>query len=142
MRIASVLLAAALVSGCGGQSGAGDTAATATTGVGKVDGRLLATGGDGRDWAMTGFNYSEQRFSPLTQINAGNVGQLGLAWYADMPDARGQEATPIVIDGKLFVTGPWSKGFAFDAVTGQKMWGFDSGVAKEKGVQGCCDWSL
>lgn len=137
MRIASVLLAAALVSGCGGQNGTGESAAT--TGVGKVDGRLLATGGDGRDWAMTGFNYSEQRFSPLTQINAGNVGQLGLAWYADMPDARGQEATPIVIDGKLFVTGPWSKVFAFDAVTGQKLWEFDPGVAKEKGVHACCD---
>lgn len=109
------------------------------TGVGKVDAALLTTGGDGSDWAMTGFNYQEQRFSPLTQVNAGNVSKLGLAWFADMPDARGQEATPIVIDGKLFVTGPWSKVYAFDAATGQKLWDFDPKVDPQKGVQACCD---
>lgn len=108
-------------------------------GVGKVDGALLASGGDGRDWAMTGFNYSEARFSPLTQVNAGNVKQLGLAWFADMPDARGQEATPVVVDGKLFVTGPWSKVFAFDAATGKPLWQYDPKVDREKGVQACCD---
>ena len=124
MRFEYALIAALALTSCNSNSGGNDTAAadrSATTGVGKV-----AAGG-------------EQRFSPLTQINAGNVAQLGLAWYADMPDARGQEATPIVIDGKLFVTGPWSKVFAYDAGTGQKLWEFDPGVNKEKGVQACCD---
>ena len=100
MRFGYALIAALALTSCNSNSGGNDTAAadrSATTGVGKVDAALLTTGGDGRDWAMTGFNYAEQRFSPLTQINAENVGQLGLAWYADMPDARGQEATPIVI---------------------------------------------
>lgn len=143
MRTAlALLMAATMLAGCGEKtprSAEASATGSAATGVGKVDGALLASGGDGRDWAMTGFNYSEDRFSPLTQINAGNVNKLGLAWFADMPDARGQEATPIVIDGKLFVTGPWSKVFAFDAATGAKLWEYDPGVSKEKGAQACCD---
>ncbi|MEL7232580.1 MAG: hypothetical protein AAGJ85_08740, partial [Pseudomonadota bacterium] len=47
--------------------------------------------------------YSEQRFSPLDQINAETVGDLGLEWFADMDTARGQEATPLVMDGKLYL---------------------------------------
>ena len=131
MRAWAALAALVALWGCGH--------ATPRNAVSKVDAALLAPGGDGRDWAAAGFNYLEQRFSPLTQVNAGNVGQLGLAWYADMPDARGQEATPIAIDGKLFVTGPWSKVFAFDAATGQPLWSFDPKVDKAKGAQACCD---
>jgi quinohemoprotein ethanol dehydrogenase len=139
-RCVGPLLAMTILAGCGsGQREAGAPAAAATSGVGKVDAALLTTGGDGSDWAMTGFNYQEQRFSPLKQVNAGNVGQLGLAWYADMPDARGQEATPVVVDGKLFVTGPWSKVFAYDAATGAKLWEYDPKVDPQKGVQACCD---
>jgi quinohemoprotein ethanol dehydrogenase len=55
-----------------------------------IDGDYLKTGGDGSNWAMTGFSYYEQRHSPLTQINDGNVKDLGIAWFADLPDARGQ----------------------------------------------------
>ena len=133
MRKAGVLLAAAMLAGCGG--GEEEQARV----LGRVDAALLTSGGTGADWPMTGYNYSEQRFSPLTQVNAGNVSKLGLAWFADMPDARGQEATPVVVDGRLYVTGPWSKVFAYDAASGQKLWEFDPGVAKEKGVQACCD---
>lgn len=142
MRIVVALLAAAALVSCKANSGENASTAvdrSATTGIGRVDAALLTTGGDGRDWAMTGYNYNEQRFSPLTQINAGNVNQLGLAWYADMPDARGQEATPVVVDGKMFVTGPWSKVFAFDAATGKKLWEFNPKVDPQKGVQACCD---
>jgi quinohemoprotein ethanol dehydrogenase len=140
MRIDGALLVVAtgLLGACS-VNGGDKAAKPVAEGVGKVDGALLTTGGTGRDWAMTGFNYQEQRFSPLTQINDANVSKLGLAWFADMPDARGQEATPIVIDGKLFVTGPWSKVFAYNAATGQKLWEYDPGVNREKGVQACCD---
>lgn len=140
MHKALILLTAALLlTACGRSEDRPAARGSATSGVGKVDGALLATGGDGRDWAMTGFNYSEARYSPLTQVNAGNVGKLGLAWFADMPDARGQEATPVVIDGKMFVTGPWSKVFAFDAVSGKQLWQYDPKVDRQKGAQACCD---
>ena len=131
-----MVLAAMLLAGCGGKRG--EPSADAT-GAARVDAALLTTGGSGDDWAMTGFNYSEQRFSPLTDINAGNVSKLGVAWFADLPDARGQEATPVVVDGQMFITGPWSKVFAYDATTGKTLWEFDPGVDKQKGVQACCD---
>jgi quinohemoprotein ethanol dehydrogenase len=105
----------------------------------KINGDYLKTGGDGSNWAMTGFNYNEQRHSPLTQINDSNVQDLGVAWFADLPDARGQEATPVVVDGKMFISTAWSKVFSYDAKTGKPLWSFDPEVDKARGVKACCD---
>lgn len=105
----------------------------------KVDGEYLKTGGNGSDWAMTGFSYNEARFSPLKNINDTNAKDLGIAWFADLPDARGQEATPVVVDGKMFVSTAWSKVFAYDAKTGKPLWNFDPAVDKSRGVKACCD---
>ena len=41
------------------------------------------------DWSNIGFDAKEQRYSPLEQINSGNVDELGIAWFKDLPDARG-----------------------------------------------------
>lgn len=112
---------------------------TDVPGFAAIDGEYLKTGGDGSNWAMTGFSYNEQRHSPLTQINADNVKDLGIAWFADLPDARGQEATPVVVDGKMFVSTAWSKVLAFDAKTGKPLWSFDPEVDKARGVKACCD---
>lgn len=105
----------------------------------EINGDYLKTGGDGSNWAMTGFNYNEQRHSPLTLINTKNVKELGIAWFADLPDARGQEATPVVVDGKIFISTAWSKVFAYDAKTGKPLWNFDPEVDKARGIKACCD---
>ena len=57
-------------------------------------------------WPSDGRDYTAQRYSPLTQIDAGNVKQLGLAWYDDLGTYRGVEATPIYADGVLTHTTP------------------------------------
>jgi len=100
---------------------------------------LLKTGGNGDDWAAIGYGYDERRFSPLTDIDDSNVGTLGIAWYADLEDARGQEATPVVVDGTLYVSHAWSKVSAWDAATGRKLWSYDPEVAGETAVNACCD---
>ena len=51
--------------------------------------------------------------------------QLGLAWYADLDTNRGQEATPLVIDGVMYVSTAWSIVKAFDAQTGRLLWSYD-----------------
>lgn len=126
MRKFGIALAAALTLSACSESG--------------VDGEaLLNAGDDGANWITYGRTYDEQRFSPLDQINTANVDELGLAWFADMDTARGQEATPLVIDGKLYLTTAWSKVKAYDGVTGALLWEYDPEVPGETAVKACCD---
>jgi quinohemoprotein ethanol dehydrogenase len=69
------------------------------------------------NWVTYGKNYAEDRFSSLTQINKETIGRLGLSWSLNLGTTRGIEATPLVMDGIMFLTGPWSKVFAVDART-------------------------
>jgi quinohemoprotein ethanol dehydrogenase len=94
---------------------------------------------DSSNWLSYGRTYSEQRYSPLTKISDSNAKQLGLAWYADLDTDRGQEATPLVIDGVLYVSTAWSMVKAYDAKTGKMLWSYDPEVPRELGVNGCCD---
>jgi quinohemoprotein ethanol dehydrogenase len=91
------------------------------------------------NWMSYGRTYSEQRFSPLKQINDQDVGQLALAWYADVDTHRGQEATPIVVDGVLYFTTAWSKVFAVKAASGERLWSYDPKVPPEWAINACCD---
>ena len=94
--------------------------------------RLLNADNEPGNWMSHGRTYSEQDFSPLTQINADNVKDLGLAWYFDLDTKRGQESTPLVIDGVMYVTTAWSKVKALDAATGKLIWGFDPQVPGDR----------
>ena len=91
------------------------------------------------NWMTHGRTYSEQRFSPLSQITDKNAGQLGLAWSYDLDTHRGQESTPIVVDGVMYFTSAWSKVFAVNAATGKLLWSYDPKVPPEWGVNACCD---
>ncbi len=101
--------------------------------------RLNGADADQSEWMSTGRTYSEQRFSPLTQVNASTVGKLGLAWHYQFDTDRGQEATPLMVDGVLYTTTAWSKVFAFDAKTGKLLWSFDPKVDPQRGFSACCD---
>jgi quinohemoprotein ethanol dehydrogenase len=101
--------------------------------------RITAADQDPANWMTYGRTYGEQRFSPLARITADNAKQLGLAWYADLDTNRGQEATPLVIDGVLYVSTAWSMVKAFDAKTGALLWSYDPAVSRALGVRGCCD---
>ncbi|MEI9964747.1 MAG: PQQ-binding-like beta-propeller repeat protein [Caulobacteraceae bacterium] len=115
-------------------------AATTVSGPADVDGtRILNADNEPGAWMTYGRTYSEQRFSPLNQINTANAGQLGLAWYYDLDTARGQEATPIVVDGVMYVSTAWSKVKALDARTGALIWAYDPQVSGEWGPKACCD---
>ncbi len=101
--------------------------------------RMLHADQEPGNWMSIGRTYNEQRFSPLKTINDRNVGQLGLAWYMDLDVKRGQEATPIVVDGVMYFSTEWSKVFAVNAATGEKLWSYDPKVPPEWGVNACCD---
>ena len=101
--------------------------------------RMLAADREPGQWMGPGRTYDEQRFSPLDQIDDGNVAGLGLAWYADLPVDRGVEATPLMIDGVLYNIEPWNVTTAYDAKTGRELWRFDPQVDRDFGRIACCD---
>jgi len=124
-----------LVAGCGKHSSTTEY----PVGAAAVDEKRLIANDEPGSWLSVGRGYQEQRFSPLDQINDKNVGDLGLAWYADIDTERGQESTPIVVDGMMYLTTAWSMVKAFDIRTGGKLWEYDPGVAKNKAADACCD---
>jgi PQQ-dependent dehydrogenase (methanol/ethanol family) len=132
-------LATIMLSACGQKA---SESATQAPDPAKVDSARLLAANDAANagqWLSHGRDYSEQRHSPLTKINTDNVAQLGLAWFADFDTRRGQESTPIVVDGVIYVTTAWSKVFAFDAKTGKQLWKYDPKVPGEWAVYACCD---
>src|SRR6202163_1063942 len=93
------------------------------------DGVLKNAGKSGDDWLTYGFTQGETRFSPLNQINTGNVSRLGLAWSFDTGmGGGGQEATPLEWNGAIYGITNWSIVFAVDARTGKEKWRWDPEV--------------
>ena len=101
--------------------------------------RLVAADAEPGQWMSHGRTYDEQRFSPLDEITKDNVRELGLAWFADLDTNRGQEATPLVVDGVLYVSTAWSKVKAYNAATGEQLWAYDPVVPGGWAVNACCD---
>ncbi len=119
-----------------------DAAKAAATVVGKANvsaERLANADSEPGSWMSHGRTYAEDRFSPLDQIKTANVSQLGLAWFADLDTQRGQEATPIMVDGVIYTSTAWSKVKAYDARTGKSLWAFDPQVPGQSAVNACCD---
>jgi PQQ-dependent dehydrogenase (methanol/ethanol family) len=132
---AGIVAAAMLGLGaCQGDAARSDKVATVVTGE-----TILAADKTPEVWLSHGRTYDEQRYSPLSKINEETVGQMGLAWSFDLDTNRGQEATPLMIDGVLYLTSAWSKVFALDARTGKQLWTFDPKVPGETGFKACCD---
>ena len=100
--------------------------------------RLLQADSERGQWLSYGRTYNEQRFSPLDQINADNVSTLGLDWFVDLPTNQNIETTPLMIDGILYVTLPWSQVMALDARTGERLWFYDPEVPGEWNINVCC----
>ncbi len=131
--ITSVLIATSLLSACSKEAG--------EAAIQKEDfaTRLLKAETASDVWLSHGRTYSEQRFSPLKQITTDNIDQLGLAWGFDLGVSRGIEATPIVADGRIYVTATWNIVYALDAKTGEQLWRFDPQVDRSKSADLCCD---
>lgn len=93
------------------------------------------------EWRLHGLDNAETRFSGLEQITPANVGQLGVAWFADFDarSLRGVEGTPLVVDGVMYASGPWSKIIALNARTGKRLWSYDPEIDGAIARRACCD---
>src|SRR5579862_3578175 len=93
------------------------------------------------EWPVYGHDPGGQRFSPLTAIHRQNVQSLKIAWTFRTGDAyepkygrpTAFEATPLYIDGRLFVGTPLGRVLALDPVTGKPIWAYDSKVPRDRG---------
>ncbi|KGH28339.1 alcohol dehydrogenase [Comamonas testosteroni] len=132
-----------LLAACLGSAAAlaqAEPAAQAAAAVQRVDGAFIrANAAKTPDWPTTGVDYAETRYSRLDQINAANVKDLGLAWSYNLESTRGVEATPVVVDGIMYVSASWSVVHAIDTRTGQRIWTYDPQVDRSTGFKGCCD---
>ncbi len=98
-----------------------------------VDDTALSDLEQGSNWLAYGRNFSEQRYSPLSQINKGSVARLGLEWVMPLPKDRSLLGTPIVVDGVMYFAGSWSVTRAVNAKTGELLWEYDPESIKHAG---------
>jgi len=116
-------------------AGLSSMAAHAAVTQAMIDNDAKSTG----DIVSWGIGPQGQRYSPLKQINTGNVNRLVPAWSFSFggEKQRGQEAQPLVHNGKMFVTASYSRIFALDAKTGAKLWKYEHRLPE--GIMPCCD---
>ena len=115
-------------------------AASVAMAAGAVDeARMRAALTDPDNWIAGGRDQDGTYYSPLTRINDKNIGELGFAWQYDLGTHRGQEATPIVVDGVMYTSGTWGYVYALDARTGRELWKYDPVAAHLAARNPCCD---
>lgn len=101
-----------------------------------------ATASDNPDnWTGYGRTAGEQHFSPLTDINDGNVGRLGLAWSFDL-DPGNAVSAPVAADGILYIATGYSVVRAFEAATGKLLWEHDPKAARAAGRKLRQGWGI
>ena len=106
-------------------AGAGESPARhrlADSSPGRAERELRQAMADSASWPSYGRDQSNQRFSPLRQIGTGNIGRLHLAWKYHTGIPHAFEASPVVVDGTMFVSTPLNHVVALDAATGRKLW--------------------
>ena len=139
-NIAAWLLATAMAGMSWAAAAQPAPAKAAPSKAARVDGQTMrANAATSRDWPSYGLDYAETRFSKLKQVDTSNVSRLGLAWSYDLESTRGVEATPLVVDGVMYVTASWSIVHAVDVRTGKRLWSYDPKVDRAGGYKGCCD---
>jgi alcohol dehydrogenase (cytochrome c) len=104
-----------------------------------TDAMLLGAAKNADDWIMVGRDYAGTRFSPLSNVNAGNVKKLVPVWSFSFGTLDAQNTTPLVLDGVMYVTSSHGRIFAVDAKSGQMLWQYSHALPEEVGKFMCCD---
>jgi alcohol dehydrogenase (cytochrome c) len=114
-------------------------AAAAHVSAQVTDAMIAGSAADTHSVLTWGMGTQGQRFSPLTTINTKNISKLVPAWSMSFggEKQRGQESQPLVYNGKMFVTASYSRIFAIDVKTGQKLWKYEHRLPE--GIMPCCD---
>jgi alcohol dehydrogenase (cytochrome c) len=98
--------------------------------------RLLSAQQEPQNWLTYSGGYAGWRYSPLSEISAGNAGRLAMQWTFQVGDLGQFETTPLVVDGVLYGTGQNDRAFALDARTGRAIWRYQRNLPDK--LQPCC----
>jgi alcohol dehydrogenase (cytochrome c) len=98
--------------------------------------RLLHASGEPQNWLTYSGSYSSQRYSTLNQITPRNVGALELKWVFQLDSMHRFQATPLVVDGVMYLTQPPNDVVALDARTGRVFWIYSHPVPST--LSTCC----
>lgn len=114
-------------------------AATAHVGAQVTDAMIANDANSTEDVLSWGMGTQGQRHSNLTDVNAKSISRLVPVWSMSFggEKQRGQESQPLVYNGKMFVTASYSRIFALDSKTGQKLWKYEHRLPE--GIMPCCD---
>jgi alcohol dehydrogenase (cytochrome c) len=114
-------------------------AATAHVGAQVTTEMINSDATSTNDVLSSGLGTQGQRHSALSDINAKSIARLVPAWSMSFggEKQRGQQSQPLVHNGKMFVTASYSRIYALDAKTGQKLWKYEHRLPE--GIMPCCD---
>ena len=114
-------------------------AATAHVGAQVTDAMIVNDATTTDNVLTSGMGTQGQRYSPLKDINAKSVSRLVPVWSMSFggEKQRGQQSQPLVNNGKMFVTASYSRIYAVDTKTGQKLWKYEHRLPE--GIMPCCD---
>lgn len=114
-------------------------AATAHVGAQVTTEMINSDASTTNDVLSSGLGTQGQRHSSLSDINAKSIARLVPAWSMSFggEKQRGQQSQPLVHNGKMFVTASYSRIYALDAKTGQKLWKYEHRLPE--GIMPCCD---
>jgi quinoprotein glucose dehydrogenase len=108
-----------------------------TFGYSNATSRIDLSGGGIADWPQYGRNQEGTRYTPLNQINRDNVVYLRKVWeyhtgdFSDGSDGRPEttfQATPILVDGVLYLATVYGRVIALNPETGAEIWTYDPGI--------------
>src|SRR5450631_986252 len=138
VRTSAAIIIAALY-GCHHNSPpATPTAAQPPRKAADVNAERLSAG-EPDQWLTPGRDANGTYYSPLQDIDTVNVGKLGFAWDYRLGTNRGQESTPLVIDGVMYATSNFGRVYALDAASGKELWKYDPHIDGQWARYACCD---
>lgn len=138
--IASLIAATVSIAACDSEAPASNGRTTVSTKAGHLDtARLMAADAEPSQWFTSGRDWRGTYYSPLQRIDASNVSKLGFAWDYKLGTRRGLQATPIVVDGVMYIVGNWGRVYALEAATGKERWTFIPTVDGQYARYACCD---
>lgn len=104
-----------------------------------TDDMLLNADKDASNWLLYGRDYQTTRYSPLSQVNQGNIKKMKATWNLSFGVLDGQDSQAVVVNGTVYVTSSYNKVWSVDGATGKVNWKYERELPGDVFPKLCCD---